>query len=246
MKNFGAMLFAVLLFGCAKSENEKLILVSKDNHHNIETWLTELDGGLIVKEAYNLSADSVKYYLMRADGIIIGGGEDVHPSHYNKMEYIDVCGDIDEYRDTLEFILINFAMEKKVPLLGICRGQQIINVANGGTLIPDIPSYITTSINHSEKSKYNHKVGVVPDSWLSEIIKLDTFMINSRHHQAVDEIAPNFKIAAYAPDSIIESIEIKNKTAHPFATGVQWHPESLRDSISNIIGEHYIKAIYKN
>lgn len=234
------------LFGCNIPTDKKLILVSKDNHQNINKWLSGLESSLIVKEVYRMSSDSIDFLLPLAKGIVIGGGEDVNPGRYNKPEYAEVCGKFDEYRDTLEIKLIEYAMKNKVPLLGICRGHQIINVANGGSLIPDIPTFTNTSITHNIKQDYTHKIGLVNGSWLSKIIEKDSFMVNSRHHQAVDEIAPGFLVAAYASDSIIESIVLHDSVDHPFAAGVQWHPESLRDSVSNLIGRYYIDAVLRN
>jgi gamma-glutamyl-gamma-aminobutyrate hydrolase PuuD len=243
MRGLFFILLVFSLLGCSTQQSETLILVSKDNHQNIKIWLTNLYPGIVVKEAYKLSFDSVTYYLEIADGVVIGGGEDVYPLWYNEPEYIEFCGEFDHYRDSLEMIMIHYAMEEKVPLLGICRGQQIINVANGGTLIPDLPTFINSPIRHSIKTEYAHFVTPTENSWLQAIVGSDSLQVNSRHHQALAEVAPGFAVAAYAYDNVIESIEIKDQTVHPFAKAIQWHPEGLRDSVSNLIGYTFIDAV---
>ena len=121
---------------------QSVLLVSKDGSGNIRPWIRSLDSEITIVECYGLSNDSLNYYLNIADAIIIGGGNDVNPEHYNKPEYAAICGKFDNYRDSLEFKMIHYASENKVPIMGICRGQQIINVAHGGSLIPDIPTYV--------------------------------------------------------------------------------------------------------
>lgn len=242
-KYIAGFLLILLLVSCGNNSNKKLVLISRDYNKNIETWLTDLNDKLDVIDVYQLSSDVIQNHLLKADGIIIGGGEDVNPNRYGKPEYVSDCGKFDDYRDALEIMLIEYAMENKVPILGICRGQQILNVANGGTLIPDIPTYTSSEICHRSSNKHSHSVTLIDDSWLMKIMDRDTFPVNSTHHQAVDELAPGFKSAAYAPDNIIESIEYINKKEHPFAMGIQWHPEIFKTSISNNIGKKFLTVI---
>jgi putative glutamine amidotransferase len=247
--------FLILLVGCqpsppAKSQidqNQKpsrsVVLISKDNGNNIAQWLGALDSTLTFKVAYGLGKDSLNYWLKNAKAVIIGGGEDVNPRWYAKPQYDSLCGNYDDYRDTLEIAMINYARTEKIPLMGICRGQQIINVAHGGSLLPDIPTRVKDYQNHRSKKDSAHILLGVEGTWLSPSQNSKTLWVNSRHHQAVETLAPHFTIAAYAPDSVIESIYISDTTVHPFTMAVQFHPENLRDSLANHFGTLLLKAI---
>jgi len=221
-------------------QKTNLIIISKDNKHHIEKWLGSIDSTLLFKEFYTLPKDSMPYYLHKANGIIISGGEDVNPSLYNKPGYAELCVNIDYYRDSIEIMLIQFAIENKVPILGICRGNQIMNVVYGGTLIPDIPSFTHSTTNHNVKNDSAHLIIAEPNSWLKNRLSVDKAWVNSRHHQAIAQIASIFQVSAFSSDGIIESIEIKQDQNHPFAVGVQWHPESLKNELSYSIGKLFI------
>ena len=247
--NYILFLFILLIIGCnsqkkgPKVNQSPIVLVSKDYNGHIESWMYSLNSEITIKICYGLSNDSVDYYLNNADAIIIGGGRDVNPRLYNKPEYTEVCGEFDNYRDSLEIKMIHYAANKKIPILGICRGQQIINVVHGGTLIPDIPTFINSSLTHRSKEDSAHIIIPVEGSWISEYFKQDTFWVNSRHHQSIDILANSFEVAAYSPDSVIEAVFIKDKSIHPFTMAVQFHPESLRDSLSNQIGIMLLNSI---
>ena len=129
--------------------------------------------------------------------------------------------------------------------MGICRGNQIINASSGGTLIPDIPSFIESAVDHNNKLDSAHIVIGLKGSWLSDIGE-DTLWVNSRHHQCVDEVSPLFSPAAYSPDGVIESIQIPDSLLHPFAVGIQWHPEGLLDSPSMKIANLFISKVLAN
>jgi putative glutamine amidotransferase len=120
--------------------------------------------------------------------------------------------------------MIRYAMENHIPLLGICRGHQILNVANKGSLIIDIPSDYDTTIVH--RGGDGHMVRIMEGSLLADLLP-DSGMVNSSHHQAVEVLAPGFQVTAMAPDGIIEAIEPVDRMSHPFILGVQWHPETL-------------------
>lgn len=143
--------------------------------------------------------------------------------------------------------MIRYAMENDIPLLCICRGHQILNVANLGSLIIDIPADFDTTILHRTDGK--HMVRVVEATLLSEIVGAESGLVNSRHHQAVELIAPGFRASAFAPDGIIEAIEPVDPGGHPFILGLQWHPESLileSDSEFSLpIAIRFMKEVHK-
>jgi putative glutamine amidotransferase len=233
---------SLLVLSCNQIPDRKIIIISKDSKSVVGNWLRSINPELEIINAYGMSYDSLQIYLHKANGIVLSGGEDVHPQFYGKESYLHLCEKTDIYRDTMEFGLIDFAMKNDIPLLAICRGQQILNVRNGGTLIPDIPTYYPGS-NHRSKAEYVHSVVPVKNSWLSSLTSQDTIPVNSRHHQSVDITGLGFEVAAYSTDSIIESIIYTDTTIQHFALGVQWHPEILNDSLSMRIGALFLSKI---
>lgn len=222
---------------------QKIVLISKDKNKNIENWLLRADPNLIIKEFYFLSNDSQTYYLSKASGIVIGGGEDIHPNLYGKPEAIEICGKIDNYRDSIELVLIAKAREKKIPLFGICRGLQIINVQYGGTLISDIPSEKQTKINHSQPGIDSvHWILASKETGMMKNIGESKLMVNSSHHQCINKLAKPLKAIAYSEDGIVEAIETK-ETKSGFVCAIQWHPERLNNNPSLALSNYFLQAV---
>ena len=171
--------------------------------------------------------------LSGVDGLMLTGGDDVAPPIYGEQPH-ETITDAEPGRDEFEIGLVKVARERGVPIFAICRGVQVLNVACGGTLVQDIPSEINGALNHSltvpPNSPYSlaHEVWVEKDSLLSTLmcdrLTADTCEVNSRHHQAVKDVAKGFRVAATAPDGVIEAIE---DPAAAFCLGVQWHPENF-------------------
>lgn len=219
------LLSAILLIAGACESPAPLVLVSKEYDNRFAEWLPMAGKSIDQVNMYDVNPDSIAFYLSKANGIIITGGPDVNPAIYGKEADTGRCGTIDHRRDTLELEMIRYAMENDLPLLGICRGNQILNVAGKGNLIIDIPSDHDTIVNHC--CGVYHPVRMVEGTMLSEIIGQDTGQVNSSHHQAVEQLAPGFRAVAFAPDGIIEAIEFVDRNEHPFILGIQWHPETL-------------------
>jgi putative glutamine amidotransferase len=167
-------------------------------------------------------------------GILLTGGEDVAPARYGESPHESVI-DVDEQRDEFELALIADARRRDFPILAICRGIQVLNVACGGTLVQDIPSQVPGALEHSLKVPPHQPYSLAHEMWLDKdtlLAKLmrerlsdaDSCEVNSRHHQAVKQIAPGFQASATAPDGVIEAIE---DPAARFCLGVQWHPENF-------------------
>ncbi|USG63727.1 gamma-glutamyl-gamma-aminobutyrate hydrolase family protein [Brevibacillus ruminantium] len=163
--------------------------------------------------------------LPLVDGIILSGGEDVDPFNYGEEPHLHL-GYTTPERDDVEIELVQYALDHNIPLLAICRGVQILNVALGGTLIQDIPSQVKQPLQHSQKAERGrdtHWVTIEEGSWLAHIFEAEQIRVNSLHHQALKDVASELKIVAKASDGIVEAVEY---TGSSFAIGVQWHPES--------------------
>lgn len=238
-------LLVILLVSCNHRPDAE-ILISKIYNNNFPEWLSQTGKNLVFKDMYNIRKDSIEYFLRQADGIIISGGEDVNPALYGMEDAMMKCEEIDYRRDTLEINMIKYAMENSIPLLCICRGCQILNVANGGTLIPDIPTDFDTIITHRGGTS-RHLVNISEGTLLYKICRTVGDTVNSYHHQAVKDIAPSFRAAAYAQDSLVEAIELADTTMHPFILGLQWHPEGMEfsQSLSGVIATRFIEEAIK-
>jgi putative glutamine amidotransferase len=169
--------------------------------------------------------------LDACDGLLLTGGVDVDPARYGEAERHPTVV-VDAARDSYELTLARAALERDMPVLAICRGAQVLNVAAGGTLIQDLPSAIVTTLQHTinhPKDAIAHDVVVAAHSRLANFLKMSSkppyrVAVNSRHHQAVRQPANFFVVSATATDGVIEAIE---KPDAAFCIGVQWHPENF-------------------
>lgn len=162
------------------------------------------------------------------DGILLTGGNDIFP-HFMGEEPLPLLGDYYIPRDIFELGVVKEAIEKRIPILGICRGMQVMNVAMGGTLYQDLSYKGGEKLMHRQNSAMSspcHRVKLTTGSIAWEIFGSDTVVVNSYHHQAVKDVAPSFESTGYSEDGIIEFIEYKGNS---FAVGVQWHPECMVD-----------------
>lgn len=169
----------------------------------------------------------------RLDGILFTGGGDISIERFGGQPHPEV-GSVDEVRDVIELGLARSAAEEGMPFLGICRGIQVANVALGGTLYTHLPDQAPGALDHSyrdpdtskERTHLVHRVRVEEGSRIGAILGEPLLRVNSLHHQGIKDMAPAFKAVAFAPDGIIEAIELPG---HPFGIAVQWHPEWLTD-----------------
>lgn len=164
----------------------------------------------------------------RLDGLLLPGGEDIHPGYFREAIH-SRCRSISPERDATELPLARWAVEEGKPLLGICRGVQVLNVALGGSLYQDIGSQCPAAGRHDwypgfPRDLRAHGVALVDGTHLARVMDASALEVNSLHHQSVKDLAPALELAAVAPDGIVEAVEVRD---HPFAVGVQWHPEEL-------------------
>ena len=161
-------------------------------------------------------------------GLVLTGGEDVDPARYGaqphpQLEKLDVA------RDAVELALLAGARERGLPVLAICRGIQLLNVGLGGTLFQDLPSERPGPVPH-EDNQARHALRVDPDSLLGRTLgRAAALPVNSRHHQAIRDLAPGLRVSATAEDGVIEAVEPEDPAA-PWMLGVQWHPEDLNEA----------------
>lgn len=173
----------------------------------------------------NTDEQVVKAQLSRVDALILSGGHDLNPLRYGEEPH-KLLGETFDERDTFDFLLIAEALRRKMPVLGICRGMQILNVFCGGTLYQDnslAPTYYVKHVQGHSPSYRSHTVNFSAGSQLAAIFGAKT-LVNSFHHMSVAKAAPDFKVTAHAADQIVEAIERQEGS---FAMGVQWHPELL-------------------
>jgi putative glutamine amidotransferase len=184
--------------------------------------------------------------VARVRGVMLTGGGDVDPVLYGEPAHASY-EPAEAGRDAFEIALARTAVAADVPLLAICRGMQVLNVALGGTLVQDIPSEIPGALNHAIREprfQIAHEVWVSRDSKLWAIMadKLDgeSLLVNSRHHQAVKQVATGFEVNATAPDGVIEGMERPDSR---FCIAVQWHPENFwRTGEFRPLFEHFLRA----
>ena len=174
--------------------------------------------------------DRLRAIYERLDGIVFPGGADVAPREYGE-EPIDNLNKVEAERDRVELRLARWAFDDDLPTLGICRGQQLINVALGGTLYQDLIHQGATTVEHSDadgrpRGKLIHRVRFDPNSRLAQLIDETSVEVNSLHHQAVKNVAPALLVTGTADDGVIEAVESPDRR---FLIAVQWHPEEIAD-----------------
>ena len=180
------------------------------------------------------SSMTVDAALEGLDGVLLTGGDDVAPTRYGETPHQTVV-EAEPGRDEFELNLVKVARARELPIFAICRGIQVLNVACGGTLVQDIPSQVPGALPHrlpvppNQPYTLAHEVWLERDSLLCRMMcerlsDADACAVNSRHHQAVNAVAPGFKVTATAPDGVIEAIE---DPSTGFCLGVQWHPENF-------------------
>jgi putative glutamine amidotransferase len=243
-----SLVFFILAFfsGCNQSKKEPMKIAVTKASKNYINWLKKGDSTLIPLDMYSMDFDTALGSLENCAGLLVTGGEDVQPEYYGQAGEKYLCKELDPRRDTLELALIKKALGLKMPVLGICRGEQIINVSLGGSLIVDIPDHFQhlPRINHithqcEDYLKCVHSVHIFPNTLLHSIVGCDTGFANTNHHQAVDRLAPGLICNAKSFDGLTEGIEWETSPDKSFLIGVQWHPERM--DTSNVLSGKLLK-----
>jgi len=177
------------------------------------------------------------------DGVVLGGGCDVEPRRYGRSPHPEAGLELDADRDKTDFALFDRSWRAGVPVLAICRGLQVVNVALGGTLFQDIGLQRPASLVHQrpprQTRRLDHEVEIAAGTHLASIAGRTMFPVNSRHHQAIEDLAPGLSVSAVAPDGLIEAVE----TADRWLVGVQWHPENLDDPVSRALFDDFARTV---
>lgn len=202
-----------------------------------------LAGGIPYILPYTKDLSTLDEVILHLDGLLLSGGVDIDPTLFNE-EPIPGLGEIMPERDELELALIQRALKVNLPILAICRGIQMLNVAAGGNMYQDIYSQKAGLLQHAQRAPrthVSHYVQAKKGSLLQIVSGTEKFKVNSFHHQAVKDPAPGFVISAVSSDGVVEAIESKE---HRFVLGVQWHPENLTsfDEVSKKIFSGFINA----
>ena len=176
-----------------------------------------------------LGLDDVADLVARLDGVVLSGGPDLSPAAYDATPHPDL-GTTEPALDAFEYAVVAEALRHGMPILGICRGAQAVNVALGGSLHQHLPEVVGDAIGHRQSQdgrRPTHDVEIVPGSLLAELLGRGPLAVNSFHHQAVDRLGDGLRVSARAPDGTIEAIEDRSR---PFLLAVQWHAETLGNS----------------
>lgn len=229
----------------------KIYIATARLNNNTIAYTKEISSNVEFIDFMNINYNDRNSLLQKCSGVLLLGGLDIHPARFDKGELKNYC-DIDETRDSIEFALLRWADSSSMPILGICRGMQFINVYFGGSLCVDIPSFCSPAMKSEKHRDPKRKKDVYHNVTISENTKLSecfgpkkTILVNSFHHQCVGELGKTLKIAAKSPGGIIEGIENDDSQRTSFVLGVQWHPERyyIQDSDNLKILEKFLNAM---
>ena len=214
--------------------NKIRIAISKEKSDSSTTkyanWLLRHNSEVEYFNLYPMGIDSAIDLLKTCNGLLLTGGRDVFPGNYGMIDDTARCGSFDRYRDSLEFALIDVAVANNMPIFGVCRGEQILNISQGGTLFIDIPTDFDTIVKHRlpDWGKAYHPVNIIKNTMLGDVCEnTKEGEVVTNHHQGINKLGHNLLISAFALDNLPEAIEWKDKSEKGFLMAVQWHPEAM-------------------
>ncbi len=220
---------------------------TEEKHNNYVNWLKGNEDIEIIK----LSAEENNLRMIEeVDAVVLSGGLDAHPKNYgsNTTNYPNAPETFNEKRDAFETKVFQLSQQQKLPVLGVCRGMQLVNCILGGNMIQDIGQE-ANHIHRNDGNDKKHDIIIVPNTLLSEITNVHQDMANSAHHQSIHNIGSGLLVNAISQDGIAEGIEWADKTNKPFLLCVQWHPERMYkldmplSPLSKNIRDYFIAAV---
>lgn len=211
---------------------------------NYEKWIKGNDAIEII----TIASDKDVNELQHCDGLVLTGGVDVHPDYYGRSTSYDNPDSWQIDRDEYEIKAFQIALEKKIPVIGVCRGLQLINIIQEGTLIQDLGDNALNPVHRADEEKKDnvHNVVVEQETLLHKITGITEGEINSSHHQAIGKLGKGLRINARATDGTVEGIEWENPEGKSFLLAVQWHPEridNMDSPFSKNIRERFIQEM---
>jgi putative glutamine amidotransferase len=223
------------------------VTTSDTNFQNYPNWISG-EGVEVVLLSYEQKNTQD---FDSCDGFVLTGGIDVHPDFYqnDRVDYPHAT-EFNESRDLFEMQVFEFARQQNKPVLAICRGLQLVNIALGGNLIQDLQENGFANHRKGPDGDREHKIEVKPGTLLAQIAGVQHGFVNSAHHQGLDQIAEGLNVSAFSEDGVVEAIEYKDANK-PFLLAVQWHPERMQIPASNLafsqnIRSAFIDAMLKN
>lgn len=217
----------------------------EDKHQDYYQWLKGFDNDIVITRLSETLGNEKD--IEQCDALVLSGGVDINPALYGgNPDYSNKPKQWNDPRDSFEAAIFMTALDRGIPVLGVCRGMQLINVLQNGTLIQDLG---TANKIHEGSPDKEHTIIVEKGSLLHSIAGADSGMVNSAHHQAIDKLGGGLKINSRSASGTIEGIEWSDKAGKPFLLGVQWHPErmyvfNLQDSpLSSNIRSRFINEV---
>jgi len=217
---------------------------SEDKYEQYLRWLQRTAPEAEYRKLSHVLANADAVELL--DGLVLTGGGDIHPKFYEREDALARVRGVEELRDGFEFELIDRALDRDLPILGVCRGMQTMNVALGGSLIIDLPTDGYKEHRNADASALMHPLGIVPHSMLHLLAGGLDASVNSFHHQAVDRLGRGLIRTAISTDGVVEAAEWALKDDMPFLLLVQWHPERmLEDPLSERIAQIFVREAHQ-
>jgi putative glutamine amidotransferase len=228
-----------------ESSNKKIrigLTYTEARYENYAPWIKGNDENIEIVELHweKHDLDEVWDEVEDCDGIVLSGGIDVEPDYYenDRHNYPNAPAGFNKHRDEFEMHVLETALNFDLPVLAICRGLQLVNVALGGNLIQDLEENKQNDHQRHNDVDGRHDVKIVEGSLLSQIAGSTTGTVNSAHHQGLGQIAEELMVNSYSPDNVVEGVEWKTKTGKPFLLAVQWHPERMDDRETNPLSKN--------
>lgn len=216
------------------------------SENKYSTWLLNSNKNLRFVNLSKIPRAALHQTLDTCDALLLTGGADIYPGRYGKENDTARCGTFDLERDTMEFAALDFALLKKMPVMGICRGLQLINVGLGGTLFIDLRTDHGSGELHrrGEEDWTRHRVTIEPNTLLYGIFGMDTVTVASNHHQGIEKVAADLTPLAHTSDGLVEAIGWKHGDGKSKLLAVQWHPEwaALAGNDANPLAKYFLNT----